>query len=539
MMKLGNASASALAGWVVCALLAVACDEEGSLGAGSGGSPMAAAGGPSALPEPGPSVASPTPVLMPPPNEGMASVVPSDCPPDRDVLERAALATYAIVFGALGAENEPNPIFTATAFAVGPNLLATNAHVTRGLEEMIAQVGYEDVVAVQAGTGTVVPLELAVSHPGFNGDPLGEPDVGLLTTRAVLPSVLELAPANGVTRVGVTDDVYVVGFPSDVDEAVPTIPGQTIPQATALPGDVTALRNFDPNVAVTQASADIIQHDAATSPGMSGAPMLNCGVVIGVNNAGTVKQILTSDADGNLRLDRVGAASNNFGIDIKHLHGLLSQFEQGTLAAFDLGSHPPPMAPVPMAPAPMAPAPPPSVGDELCLDTCVFAGDAECDDGGPNALPVQNCAFGTDCTDCGPRQAPAASDWLVFTDPATGEVCDTVNGADFEAVVILPSRELMLVNVFDLAGTVLTTDTVVSGLTVDESGNIVADGALTGGRVSFALDGDGLNRVWVLLPDGTLSASAAELAGLTPGALTDIRCDACGAVDQPPALRCP
>ena len=159
---------------------------------------------------------------------------------------------------------------------------------------------------------------------------------------------------------------------------------------------------------------------------------------------------------------------------------------------------------------------------------------------------MQNCAFGTDCTDCGPRQAsaappeaPAISGWLAFTDPVTGEVCDTVNGADFEAIVHFAEPELMLVNVFDPASTVLTTDTVVSGLTVDESGNIVADGALTGGRVSFALDGDGLNRVWVFLPDGTLSSSAAGLAGLTPDVLTDIRCDACGAVDQPPALLCP
>ena len=39
----------------------------------------------------------------------------------------------------------------------------------------------------------------------------------------------------------------------------------------------------------------------------------------------------------------------------------------------------------------------------LCDDTCVFANDGECDDGGPNALPYAACEFGTDCADCGPR----------------------------------------------------------------------------------------------------------------------------------------
>jgi hypothetical protein len=41
-------------------------------------------------------------------------------------------------------------------------------------------------------------------------------------------------------------------------------------------------------------------------------------------------------------------------------------------------------------------------GTAGCNDTCVFAGDGECDDGGPGAQFVE-CDLGTDCTDCGPR----------------------------------------------------------------------------------------------------------------------------------------
>lgn len=36
----------------------------------------------------------------------------------------------------------------------------------------------------------------------------------------------------------------------------------------------------------------------------------------------------------------------------------------------------------------------------ICLDTCQFAFDGECDDGGPGAVTAV-CEFGTDCFDCG------------------------------------------------------------------------------------------------------------------------------------------
>lgn len=37
-----------------------------------------------------------------------------------------------------------------------------------------------------------------------------------------------------------------------------------------------------------------------------------------------------------------------------------------------------------------------------CSDSCVWASDGECDDGGADA-PRDGCDYGTDCTDCGPR----------------------------------------------------------------------------------------------------------------------------------------
>lgn len=39
---------------------------------------------------------------------------------------------------------------------------------------------------------------------------------------------------------------------------------------------------------------------------------------------------------------------------------------------------------------------------ELCDDTCIFANDGACDDGGPGSA-TDYCGFGKDCTDCGIR----------------------------------------------------------------------------------------------------------------------------------------
>ncbi len=54
----------------------------------------------------------------------------------------------------------------------------------------------------------------------------------------------------------------------------------------------------------------------------------------------------------------------------------------------------------------------------VCSDTCRWAGDGECDDGGPGA-DYSVCPYGSDCTDCGPRPAPDCR----TTGCAAGEYC--------------------------------------------------------------------------------------------------------------------
>lgn len=57
------------------------------------------------------------------------------------------------------------------------------------------------------------------------------------------------------------------------------------------------------------------------------------------------------------------------------------------------------------------------ISTELCTDTCQYAGDGECDDGGPGA-DYDACELGTDCGDCGPRQSGGGG-----CDNATDGVC--------------------------------------------------------------------------------------------------------------------
>jgi len=55
------------------------------------------------------------------------------------------------------------------------------------------------------------------------------------------------------------------------------------------------------------------------------------------------------------------------------------------------------------APAPVGPGPAPAPGGSLCTNECIFSNDGACDDGGSGSA-FEVCGYGTDCSDCGPRE---------------------------------------------------------------------------------------------------------------------------------------
>jgi hypothetical protein len=54
----------------------------------------------------------------------------------------------------------------------------------------------------------------------------------------------------------------------------------------------------------------------------------------------------------------------------------------------------------------------------LCTNTCRYANDFDCDDGGPG-FDYSFCDLGTDCDDCGPRNAPSNNFWIGLNDRTT------------------------------------------------------------------------------------------------------------------------
>ena len=67
--------------------------------------------------------------------------------------------------------------------------------------------------------------------------------------------------------------------------------------------------------------------------------------------------------------------------------------------------NPPPPSPPPPPPPTTFPLPPPSPGPPgsgTCVDSCIYADDGDCDDGGSGA-EYSLCDPCTDCGDCGPR----------------------------------------------------------------------------------------------------------------------------------------
>ncbi len=268
------------------------------------------------------------------------AVVPgvTDCPAERDALRTLDAATYAVVLEVQTGPNANDLGYSTlgTAFAVGDRLLATNAHVTEFFNGLTG-INVKRVLAVQSGTGTIVTLLRALTHPEYTGNPVGSPDVGLFTSQELLPSKLTLASTTELETLARGDAIQLAGFPGDVDEIIPVVPG-TVPQATGLTGTITALRNYDQS-AITPDNIDFLQHQAPTTPGTSGSAILRCGKIVATNNAGTVKIVLAVGQNGEIETQRQAAASNNFGVHAKYIAEMISLFGSSALQGFEL---PPP-----------------------------------------------------------------------------------------------------------------------------------------------------------------------------------------------------
>lgn len=121
-----------------------------------------------------------------------------------------------------------------------------------------------------------------------------------------------------------------------------------------------------------------------------------------------------------------------------------------------------------------------------------------------------------------------AAPWVPYADTVSDSVCDVVNAANLELVVLEASGEFV-----GITGT----DVVFLDTFVDEDGTVFYEGQLAG-FIDFAEDGDGFRTLWwfTLLGDvANVNEFTGEPTptGLVPEDFVDVPCDACPLWDEP------
>ncbi|WP_437289959.1 S1 family peptidase [Sorangium sp. So ce406] len=164
-----------------------------------------------------------------------------------------------------------------SAFAVAPDLLATNAHCVRDCR---ARGGTSIATQNDSMGKTRFRIVAMSAHPAYRSGEggAGSPDVALLRIDGRAPRTVTLANEAELRAIGPGDDAYVIGFPGRLMDPLS-------PSATFLEGRIGRVTGLD-GEATTPDRAALIQHDAVTRGGNSGSPIFNqYGHVIGIHAA--------------------------------------------------------------------------------------------------------------------------------------------------------------------------------------------------------------------------------------------------------------
>ncbi len=189
-------------------------------------------------------------------------------------------------------EGKPQPI--ATAWAVGPRVFATNAHVSLPVKQTLEKGGTAYLV-INRKPDLKLKVVRAVVHPKYDQDELNFEgktaavpayDVGLLYTDEAAPKVFKPAARLELERLDSGYRIGFLGFPME------GISGGGVdmrsPVATMQSGIVTSVTDFW----LAQARFEkrlLVQHNMGSAGGASGSPIFNSrGEVVAILNAGNI-----------------------------------------------------------------------------------------------------------------------------------------------------------------------------------------------------------------------------------------------------------
>ena len=161
-----------------------------------------------------------------------------------------------------------------TAFAIGPNLLATNAHCVEK-----AQSKYRDVWALMnEAPERKFQVRKLLRHPQYSPGTI-TPDVGLLEISSLLDTWVKMAAQSELEALEQGSFIYIYGFPGRLSNLA-------APVATFVRGEIGRITDVHQQLGPFEDNI-LLQHSAVISEGTSGSPMFNLdGNVVGINAGG-------------------------------------------------------------------------------------------------------------------------------------------------------------------------------------------------------------------------------------------------------------
>jgi S1-C subfamily serine protease len=189
-----------------------------------------------------------------------------------------------------------------TGFAIGPNVLATNAHCVEKAQRM-----YREVWALMnLEPQKKYRIQKLIRHPEYLSGSI-TPDVGLLQISAILDSWVQMAAQSELKALEQGSFVYIYGFPGRLSNLA-------APVATFVRGEIGRVTNIHQQIGPFEKNI-LLQHSAVISEGTSGSPMFNLnGNVVGINAGGYA-------AEGKMM------SGYNFGIRIDAIAPLLQAMD--------------------------------------------------------------------------------------------------------------------------------------------------------------------------------------------------------------------